>query len=221
MLIKMWLSLSILVLLGAVSISSAGSDPSNSLRVDPMRVRAALEHRGRSGATARAAAATSPLLDYSMRGTGVAADAVDGTCSGAACNASGGDCLCVTFQGTLNGTQIGNADWDAALTVNIDDCTNTGTPGPDPAGGFCCFGDGTLNATVSSDTLAMSFTGPVCDDPNANDDTNVMGGFIILTADSAGKFQHSAGVGQLNISVLEDGTSYLAGTGVLQVTSPF
>jgi hypothetical protein len=119
---------------------------------------------------------------------------------------------------------VGNASWSAAVTVNLNDCTNTGTS-TSGGGGFCCYGDGTLMATTgtgsSASTLAMSFTGPVCNDPNASDDTSIQGGFIILTSDSTGKFKHSAGTGEVNIFEATDMTTYLAGNGVIQLTSPF
>src|ERR1022692_4579322 len=120
------ISQSILALLGSVSIGAAGSD-----HPDPLTVRAALEHRGASRSAAESSAAApkpSALLAFSMLGTGTGATPTDGTCSGAVCNASSGGCLCLTFQGKLiNATQIGNATWKASVTVNIDDCTNTGT----------------------------------------------------------------------------------------------
>jgi len=67
----------------------------------------------------------------------------------------------------------------------------------------------------------MSFTGLVCEDPNAGDQFSIQGGFIIGAG--AGKFANSAGTGQLDVSVGNDtaGTTYLSGNGVLQVISPF
>ena len=221
------ISLSILALLGSVSIVAAGSD-----HPDPETVRAAFEHRGASLSAASESSAAapkpSPLLPFSMLGTGTAADPTDGTCSGATCDASGGQCICIQIQGNLNATQVGNAPFTASVTVNINDCTNTGTS-TSMNGGFCCFGDGVLSATTGSgksvSTLAMSFTGPVCNDPNADagngGDTNVQGGFIILAASSSGKFQQSGGAGQINLLVTTANNVYLAGNGVLQVVSPF
>jgi len=150
-----------------------------------------------------ASAKLSPLAAFSMQGSGTQISTTDGTCSGAMCSASLGDCECVTYQGTLN----------------ADDCTNTGTPS-----GICCFGDGVLSATdntKAANTLSMSFTGPVCFDPNASMDMSVSGTFIILPAGSTGKFALSTGTGQINVfSLATDGTSYLAGDGLIQVVSP-
>lgn len=193
---------------------------------DPATVRAALEHRS-SSIKARAqpaAAATSALTQFSLRGNGAEVpNSITGTCSGAPCSASGGDCECLTYQGTLNASTVGNATWNASVTVNLDDCVNTGTEDPG-GGGFCCFSDGTLQAMGSggsASTLAMSFTGPICNDPNADDNTSLQGGFIIVTSDSTGKYAHSAGTGQLNLFEATDATTYLSGNGVFQLTSPF
>src|SRR5271166_3963271 len=82
----------------------------------------------------------SPLTAFSMQGSGTQV-ITDGTCSGAMCTASAGNCQCLTYQGTLNATSVGKGTWTASVTFNADDCTNTGTPG-----GFCCFGDGVLGA---------------------------------------------------------------------------
>jgi hypothetical protein len=220
--------LSVLALFGAGSAIAGPAHP------DPMQIRAALEHRFNSGsasastlASQAAAAKVSALLQFSLHGTGAEnANVTDGTCSGETCTASGGDCECLMFTGNLNATQVGNATWTAGITVNTDDCTNTGTAGPDPANpGFCCFGDGVLDATTSGKSpskLEISFTGPVCEDPNANDDTSVQGGFIVVTTDSTGKFAKSAGTGQINLFVADDSvTTYLTASGILQVTSPF
>ena len=180
---------------------------------DPALVRKALQRHPNA-----AAAKESPLTAFSMQGISHEAGMTDGTCGGTQCMASLGDCVCLTFQGTLAGTLIGKADWTAGVTVNIDDCTNTGT-----AGGFCCAGDGTFSATdgaKSPDTLAMSFAGTVCDDPNAKDDFSASGTFIILPS-STGKFVQSAGTGQLNLySPAAGTTSYVAGDGLIQLVSP-
>jgi hypothetical protein len=177
-----------------------------------------------AGADAQSKAAAqkpSPLVDFEMRGSGTETGDNPGTCGGATCDATNGNCECLTFKGTLNATQVGNAPWTASLTVNLDDCTNTGTPG-----GFCCTGDGLLSATTgtggSANTLGMSLTGPVCVDPNAALDVNIQGGFIILPAQSSGKFKNSTGTGQLDAYMAAaDGTTYISGRGVLQVVSPF
>jgi hypothetical protein len=214
--------------LGVVALLGAGNAVAGGLdHPDPMKVRAMLEHSSTvSSNTKTSATKVSALQEITLRGTGAQSSTVGtGTCSGAICNASNGDCECLTFQGSLNASQLGNATWTAGITVNVDDCTNTGTPGPDaknPA--FCCYGDGVLDATTSGkspSTLELSFTGPVCTDPNANDDLSVLGGFIIVTADSNGKFAHSAGTGEVNLFVADDLTTYLAGSGTFQLTSPF
>jgi hypothetical protein len=136
----------------------------------------------------------------------------------------------VATQGNLTGTPIGTGTWTANITINTDDCTNTGTPGPGSSG-FCCFGGGVLTAKFgtgkSASTLAMSLTGPVCSDPIDADSnggaTSIQGGFIILTASSTGKFVHSAGSGLLSATVGIDAaaTTYLSGNGTMQVVSPF
>lgn len=115
---------------------------------------------------------------------------------------------------------MGKATWNSTVTVNVDDCINTGTTDAQ-GGGFCCFAGGPLSASSGANTLAMSFTGLLCEDPNAGDQFNVQGGFIIIAG--AGKFVNSAGTGQLDMSVGTDtaGTTYLSGNGLLQVVSPF
>ena len=59
-----------------------------------------------------------------------------------------------------------------------------------------------MAASSGSNTLAMSFAGLVCADPNAALQTSVSGGFIILNG--AGKFANSGGTGQLNMFVADD-----------------
>jgi hypothetical protein len=222
----------VLTCMSIVAMLSAGNAAAGSAHPDPMKVRAALERmRGSNGASTSVAiakpAATkgSALQIFSLRGTGTQNSSVGvGTCSGATCSASSGDCECLMFQGNLNATVVGNATWTAGITVNVDDCTNTGTPGPDASNpAFCCFGDGVLDATTigkSPSILELSFTGPVCLDPGANDDTSSQGGFIIVTANSTGKFAQTAGTGQINFFVADDFTAYLSGNGVIQLTSP-
>jgi hypothetical protein len=210
-----------------VNISVAGSD-----HPDVATVRAALEQGASSGAQSQAAAVkVSPLVALSMRGSGTATIDLVAPCPGVTCNSSMGGCACFTIQGNITGTPIGTGTWTSNLTVNTDDCTNTGTSGLGGSG-FCCFGGGVLTAKTgtgkSASTLAMSFTGPICSDPNDADSTNggatsIQGGFIVLTAKSNGKFLHSAGSGQINASVGIDaaGTTYLAGNGTFQLVSPF
>jgi hypothetical protein len=219
---KMFAWLGVMAVLGAGNAAAAGE-----AHPDPTAVRAMLEH---SSATSSKAKTSTPkvsaLQEFILRGTGTQNSSVgDGTCSGAACNASNGDCECLQFQGSLTASQLGNASWTAGITVNVDDCIDTGTPGPDAANpAFCCYGDGVLDATTtgtSPSTLELSFTGPVCADPNANDDLSVLGGYIIVTADSSGKYAHSAGTGEVNFFVADDLTTYLAGSGSFQQTSPF
>ena len=216
------IAMSILTLLATGGVGRAGSN-----HPDPATVRAALEHRNRPlNASANVQArATSALAQFGLRGLGAEVpNSITGTCSGAPCAASAGHCDCLTYSGTLTATDVGSASWNAAVTVNLDDCTNTGTEDPGN-GGFCCFGDGTLDATTGSGSsvskLAMSFTGPVCNDPNANDNTSVQVGFIIDTADSTGKFLHAAGTGEFNLFEATDTTTYVVGNGVIQLVSPF
>ncbi len=223
--LRISIALSVMALLATASTGRAASG-----HPDAATVRAALEHLGRAQSLSNvrsqpAAQATSALTQFSLRGSGAETpNSITGTCSGAPCDASKGDCQCITYAGTLNATDVGNATWNASVTVNLDDCTNTGTEDPSN-GGFCCYGDGTLNATTgsggSASTLALSFTGPICNDPNADDDTSIQGGFIIVTSDSTGKFQHSAGTGEVNFFEAADTITYLVGNGLIQLTSPF
>ena len=64
---------------------------------------------------------------------------------------------------------MGKATWNSTVTVNVDDCINTGTTDAQ-GGGFCCFAGGPLSASSGANTLAMSFTGLLCEDPNAGID---------------------------------------------------
>ncbi len=134
---------------------------------------------------------------FTMRGSGDETGSNGGTCSGQTCSASGGTCECLKFTGTLSSALVGNATWTASLTVNLDDCTNTGTPG-----GFCCTGDSLLSTSggkaTAPDVLALSFTGPVCADP-ASGDVSFWGAFIVLPASSSGKFANAVGTGQINL----------------------
>jgi hypothetical protein len=219
------MALSVFVLLGFAGVAAAGAG-----HPDADTVRAAFEHLGHSSASKPSASTSkpTPLLTFSMIGSGVAMDAIDGTCSGATCDASAGDCECIVIEGTLDATQVGKVPYTANVTVNLDDCINTGTTTPQ-ANGFCCFGDGLLVTSPpngkSSDALGMSFTGPVCSDPNSppvdGGDTSVQGGFIVSKDNSSGKFANSGGAGQLNILVDVNNNTYLSGNGVLQVVSPF
>lgn len=217
----------LLVLMSLAAIAIRPTLAADTGRLDALKVRGLLQRNRTNARVQPAAQKPSALLDFSMRGSGTETQS-DGACNGATCQASQGDCECLVFQGSLNATQLGNASWSASITVNIDDCTNTGT-----MDGFCCFGDGVLSATSGTgnaqSTLGMSYTGPVCVDPNSSSDPNtldisIQGGFIILPATSSGKFDHSTGTGQLDAYVNAsdpDGATYLSGRGVLQVVSPF
>ena len=182
---KMLAWLGILALLGAGDVTAAGLAHPN-----PTAVRAMLEHSSATSSKAKTSATkVSALQEFILRGSGTQNSSVgDGTCSGAACNASNGDCECLQFQGSLNASQLGNATWTAGITVNVDDCVNTGTPGPDPS--QSCFlllwrrGARRHHHRQFSQHPGVSFTGPVCADPNANDDLSVLGGYIIVTADT-------------------------------------
>jgi len=198
--------------------------------VDPKVVREALQRSAKSSSSANAAAQpnaaaakTTPLVAFSMQGSGTLTGSPDGTCSGALCAASSNDCMCLQYQGTLNAKPFGAGTWTAQVTVNVDDCTNTGTPGP-PPGGFCCVGDGTITATDktrSANSLMLSITGSVCADPNADQDVGVSATYIILPA-ASGKYAHSTGTGQVNLFSIDiDQPAYLSGDGLIQVVSPF
>lgn len=160
--------------------------------------------------------------EFSMRGNGSQANPTFGTCSGQKCGAPKGDCLCVQFMGSLLSSVVGNSNWTASLTINNDDCTSTGT-----SGGFCCTGDGLFNATngkgKSASVLALSFTGPICVDPNSSPnplvfDSSLEATFEVLTSSSSGKFLNSTGNGHINIFTdTNSGTAYLAALGEIQV----
>ncbi len=209
--------LSLLALFGYGSLAFAGSG-----HPDVQTVRAAFAHHAVKAAAFQPAATATPsaLLTYSMLGNGTSILDDTEACPGVTCNASNGECNCLTFAGNLTGTQIGKATWTSTVTINTDDCTNTGTT-DSQGGGFCCFAGGPMSLASGTNTLAMSFTGLLCDDPNAGDQFAVQGGFIINAG--AGKFVNSAGTGQLDMSVGTDtaGTTYLSGNGVLQIVSPF
>ena len=211
------IALSMLALLGLGSVVLAGSG-----HPDAETVRAAFAHHASKAAAGQPAAAATPsaLLTFSMLGSATSTLDDTAACPGVTCNGSSGGCNCLSFQGSLTGTQIGKATWTSTVTINTDDCINTGTTDAQ-GGGFCCFAGGPLSALSGTNTLAMSFTGLVCVDPNAGDQFSVQGGFIIGAG--AGKYVNSAGTGQLDMSVGNDtnGTTYLSGNGVLQVVSPF
>jgi hypothetical protein len=168
-------------------------------------------------ATATAGAIGQP---FSMTGTGTELNAAFGTCSGMGCASSHGSCTCLTFSGTLDGTLIGKSNWDAGITVNLDDCENTGTPS-----GFCCVGDGKLTITSSAsgpaNTIGMSITGAICENPEASEDLSLGGNFKILPSLSGGKFANSNGTGRINaFAASSNGTTYLDGSGAIQSSSP-
>ena len=224
---KNFVCLSILAMLGGSAV--AGDHP------DPAKVRATFERHfaGRawsSDANVTAAATkTSPLVPFSVRGTGILTDFLEKTtCAGTTCTASTKDgCDCLKFSGNLNASQLGNASWTAQITVNAVDCTPLGDPGSDPGNpDVCCFGDGVLDATTSGKSpnkLELSLTGPFCNDPNSNDDIAAQGTYIVVTANSTNKFAASAGTGQLDLFVGDDtnATTYLSANGLFQLKSPF
>jgi hypothetical protein len=198
--------------------------------VDPRVVREALQRPVNASSSANGAAQpdatatkTSPLEAFSVLGSGTLISSNDVTCSNAACASSGGDCQCLKYQGTLSSKPFGTGTWTAGVTVNIDDCTNTGTPN-----GFCCIGDGMLTATDESktpNTLTLSITGSVCADPNASTDVGVSATYIIVPS-ATGKYAHTTGTGQLNLysvdpSVDPNQPAYLSGEGTIQLDSPF
>jgi hypothetical protein len=206
-----------------ILIFSAGTSLAGN--VDPSVVREALQrHASNAGAQPDAAAAkTSPLEAFSAQGSGDLTNTTNVTCSGAACNSSGGDCQCLQFAGTLSSKPFGTGTWTAGVTVNIDDCTNTGTPN-----GFCCIGDGTVTATdntKAANALMLSITCSVCADPNANTDVGISATYIIVPS-ASGKYANSTGTGQINIlsvdsSVDPSQPAYLSAAGLIQLTSPF
>lgn len=214
------ISVSTLAVLGLGSVVLAGSG-----HPDAETVRAAFAHHASKSSPAQSAATATPsaLLTFSMLGSATSTLDTTAPCPGVTCNGSSGTqagCNCLTLQGSLTGTQIGKATWTSTVTINTDDCINTGTTDAQ-GGGFCCFSGGPLSASNGTNTLAMSFTGLLCEDPNAGDQFGIQGGFIIGAG--TGKYANSAGTGQLDMSVGDDtnGTTYLSGNGVLQVVSPF
>jgi hypothetical protein len=165
-----------------------------------------------ASATASPAAATRSI---ELRGSGSETTSHAGTCSGQTCGGSLHDCECVEFSGKLISTLVGSASWTADITINIDDCTNTGT-----AGGFCCNGDGVLNATSGSgaaeSVLSLSVTGPLCTDPVASA-SSLESNYSVLGGTSSGKFANAAGTGQFNIYSDSSGNAYLAALGEIQL----
>jgi hypothetical protein len=163
-------------------------------------------------ATASAVPTSSPL---EMRGTGSETSSHAGTCSGQSCGASLGDCECVEFSGKLISTVVGNSSWTAELTINLGNCTNTGT-----TDGYCCIGDGVLNATsgtgASASVLSLSVTGPLCNDPNTPA-YSMQANYAVLGPTSSGKFANAAGTGQFNMYSNTSGNAYLAALGVIQL----
>jgi hypothetical protein len=146
---------------------------------------------------------------FSMRGSSSQTSAIAGTCSGQTCNASQGNCECISFQGTLLSTVMGTLNWTANVTVNLDDCSNTGT-----AGGNCCFSDGLFSATsgsgASASVLAAAISGPECIDSGASAAASLEANFAVLPASSTGKFANSTGTGQFNLFAnSSDGSGYL------------
>ena len=167
---------------------------------------------GIATATATAVPASRPI---EMRGTGSETSSHPGTCSGQTCGASLGDCECMEFSGKLISSVVGNSSWTADFTVNIDDCPNTGT-----TGGFCCIGDGVLNATsgtgTSASVLSLSVTGPLCIDPDTSA-SSLEANYEVLGATSGGKFANAGGTGQFNIYSDTSGNAYLAALGEIQL----
>jgi hypothetical protein len=156
---------------------------------------------------------------FEMRGSGSQVSSSPGTCSGQTCNASLGNCECLVFTGSLLSTVVGNSNFTASLTVNLDDCTATGT-----VLGVCCNGDGLFNASNGSGSaanlLALTAIGPFCFDPNAGQDTSLEGNFTILPSSSTGKFLDSTGTGLINIFTdLNTKIAYVAVLGEIQLTT--
>ncbi|HVN28538.1 MAG TPA: hypothetical protein VMT64_08640 [Candidatus Binataceae bacterium] len=149
---------------------------------------------------------------FTMRGSSTQTGSEGGTCSGATCAGTGGNCQCTKFAGIALSSE-GNLTWTADVTVFLDDCITTGY-----AGGFCCNGDGTFTATqgsgASASTLMMSFTGPDCIDVTNLYATSVSGTFAIAPGTSTGKFANSTGTGHFNMSSrASDGAGYIYGLG--------
>ena len=166
------------------------------------------------------ATAGSTVEPFSMTGTGTELNAAFGTCSGMGCASSHGSCTCLTFSGTLDGSFIGKSNWSAGITVNLDDCKNTGTPS-----GFCCVGDGLLtitSAAATANTIGMSIAGAICENPEASEDLSLGGNYKILPSASAGKFAQSTGTGNINAFIASSNSdTYLDANGAIQLTSPF
>jgi hypothetical protein len=151
---------------------------------------------------------------FNMRGSSTQTGSTSGTCSGEICTATGHLCECTTFKGTVSST-LGTLDWTAQVTLNLSDCTSTGT-----AAGSCCNGDGTFTATdgKSGDSLVLAFTGPDCLDPTASSATSVEANFAVLPASSTGKFANSTGTGQFNLFAdSSDGSGYVSVLGQILV----
>jgi hypothetical protein len=165
-------------------------------------------------ATSSATPATALGTSFNMRGSSTQTGSTSGTCSGEICTATGHLCECTTFKGTVSST-LGTLDWTAQVTLNLSDCTSTGT-----AAGSCCNGDGTFTATdgKSGDSLVLAFTGPDCLDPTASSATSVEANFAVLPTSSTGKFANSTGTGQFNLFAdSSDGSGYVSVLGQILV----
>jgi hypothetical protein len=163
------------------------------------------------------ATATLASQSFNLRGSLTRTGAKAGTCSGQKCSASAGDCECLTFSGTLLSTVVGNLAWTASVTINLDDCTATGT-----SGGSCCNSDGLFNAVkgsgASASTLVLSFTGPECVDANSAGAASLQANFAVLPASSTKTFANSTGTGLFNLySNATDGSGYVSALGAIHL----
>jgi hypothetical protein len=137
-----------------------------------------------------------PFNSVNLRGGGTTGGSVTGACAGFTCNASGGDCACTTFSGTLTGTGYGKVTATMAITENDNDTTLIG------AGGSCfpAVGTATLTTPGSKPSIAvLGLTGALCQFENGTAFT-VNGNFAYSQEQATGgtnKFATSFGTGNL------------------------
>ena len=170
--------------------------------------------------TASSSASPTPATlgtTFNMRGTLEQTDLLSGTCSGATCLASAGECECMIYGGKVS-SSVGILQWTADVTLNIDDCFSTGN-----LGGSCCTADGTFTGSSgsgkSAGILALDFTGTDCIDTTNAFASSLTGNFSVSPDSSTGKFANSTGTGQFNLfsTSTATGAGYISGLGQILV----
>lgn len=111
-----------------------------------------------TNSTPIASSKAGPVTEVSMGGIGTLTDVPHGPCSGTTCNASAGNCECLTFTGNMNGKGFGKVSAVMALTINDDDKTPTGA-----YVGFCFPSAGAATLTgKKSNVVVLAVTGLSC-----------------------------------------------------------